>query len=592
MKFSRFAKYLLELESTTKRLEITEILSRLIKEFSQEETEKGVYLSLGQLGPLFDRVDFAIADKMMLRVFSKSYGEDEATIKKLFDDLGDLGKIANELAGKHKTKDAGLTVLEVYDSLLKIAKLAGQGSQEKKVADFASLLQKLDKLSAKFIVRIPVGNTRLGFSDVTVIEALSWMAKGDKSLKSAIENYFHRYPDIGKVASLFKKGGLKALEQVGLEVGVPVLPQLCQRVGTFEEAIEKLGGKAGSEFKFDGTRVQLHMDKGRMISPSESQLTFFESNKEVPFVKTFTRNLEETTHMFPDIVRSAIDSIDAKSVIVDGEAVGIDPKTGNMLPFQETSQRKRKNQILEKISEIPLKYFVFDILYLNGKELLDKPFSERREILKSVIKTTDKILVDDQKLITNSSELSAEFKKAKDNGLEGVVVKKLTSPYEAGGRGFSWIKIKREETGGLEDTIDAVILGYYFGKGARTKFGIGGFLVGTFDKEKDHFVTLSKVGSGPTEAEWELIKKKVDAIKVKEKPANYEVSKTLLCDVWAKPEIVVVIRADEITVSDAHTAGFALRFPRLMDFRADKDPRDTTSVDEVKHLYELQGKKV
>ena len=239
-----------------------------------------------------------------------------------------------------------------------------------------------------------------------------------------------------------------------------------------------------------------------------------------------------------------------------------------------------------------MKYFVFDILYLNGKELLDKPFSERREILKSVIKTTDKILVDDQKLITNSSELSAEFKKAKDNGLEGVVVKKLTSPYEAGGRGFSWIKIKREETGGLEDTIDAVILGYYFGKGARTKFGIGGFLVGTFDKEKDHFVTLSKVGSGPTEAEWELIKKKVDAIKVKEKPANYEVSKTLLCDVWAKPEIVVVIRADEITVSDAHTAGFALRFPRLMDFRADKDPRDTTSVDEVKHLYELQGKKV
>ncbi len=590
MKFSRFAEYLSQLEKTSKRLEITDILSKLIKELDQNEIDKAIYLSLGQLGPLFAQIDFAIAEKMMLKIISNAYSEKEPKVLRLYEKAGDLGNVAEELRKVHKGTNKELTVTEVYEKLREVAEVSGTGSQETKVFKFAELLNDLDSLSTRYVVRIPIGNTRLGFSDVTIIEALSWFEKGDKSLKTEIESYFHLYPDIGKISKLFKKGGLLALKSVTLEVGVPILPELCQRVASAEEAIEQLEGQGGAEFKYDGTRVQLHMNRKRMpIDKEADQMSFFKDEKDMPFVKTFTRNLEETTNMFPDLIKAAIKQIDAESVIIDGEAVGIDPKTGKLIPFQETSQRKRKYQILEKISEIPLRYFVFDILYLNGKVLTNKPLSERREILKRVVKGGETIVVDEQKLVSNPKELLEAFKSAKDLGLEGLVIKKIDSKYEAGGRGYSWIKFKREEdTGDLSDTIDGVILGYYFGRGDRARFGIGGFLVGLYDEENNKYLTVCKVGSGPTEQEWQEIKRRVDKIALKEKPAYYEVGKTLICDVWAKPEIVVVIRADEITVSEVHSIGFALRFPRLMQFRNDKRPQDSTTPKEIKHLYKLQ----
>lgn len=590
MRFSRFSEYLKELESTTKRLEITAILAKLIEELDQTETDKAIYLSLGQLGPLFAQIDFAIAEKMVVRILALAFEKMEAEINKLYEEEGDLGNVAEVLCKKSGNKDSKTTISEVFEDLKEIAEVGGAGSQEKKVQKFAELLKTVDSLSSRYLIRIPLGNIRLGFSEITVVEALSWLEKGNKSLKTDIEAYFHIYPDIGKIAKLFKKGGLKALEEVTLEVGVPILPQLCQRVATAEEAMEKLEGTAGSEYKFDGTRVQMHLDRKRFTKATTDQTTLFDSNSSIPFVKTFTRNLEETTNMFPDLVKAALNQVDAQSVILDGEAVGLDPKTGKLIPFQETSQRKRKHGIVGIISEIPLKYFVFDLLYLNGKSTLDLPLSKRRELLKKIIKKGETILVDDQAMVTKAKELRDNFNEAKEEGHEGLVLKRLDKPYEAGGRGFSWVKFKREETGDLSDTVDAVILGYYFGRGHRSQFGIGGFLVGIYDKEKDGFLTISKVGSGPTEEEWQKIKRRVDKIKVKEKPNNVFVTKTLMCDVWSKPEVVVVIRSDEITVSEAHTAGFALRFPRLIQFREDKRAEDSTSLIEIKHLYSLQKK--
>ncbi len=598
MKFQRFAQYLSLLEKTSKRLDITDILSKLIKELDEKETDIAIYLSLGQLGPLFAQIDFAIAEKMMIRILCLAYETKEEEIKRIYEKEGDLGNVAELLSAgllsrEHKTIHKGVSITKVFETLKEIANISGTGSQDKKVSEFSRLLKDLDPLSARFVVRIPIGNTRLGFSEITIIEALSWVAKGDKSLKTDIESYFHIYPDIGLIAKLFKMGGLRGLKNVQLEVGVPVLPQLCQRVATAEEAIEKLGGASGAEYKYDGTRVQLHLDRNKTSQMSSSdQLTFFSNEKGLPFAKTFTRNLEETTHMFPDLIKAAFKQVDAQNAIIDGEAVGMDPRSGKLIPFQETSQRKRKHNVAEKISEIPLRYFVFDLLYLNGKSLINLPMSERRKILQEVVKPGVTIVVDDQKIVSDSKELLDLFKKAKSKGLEGLVIKKLADPYEAGGRGYSWVKFKREETGDLSDTIDGVILGYYSGRGHRAQFGIGGFLVGLYDRKKDGFVTVCKVGSGPTEEEWMEIKRRVDKIKSKEIPSNYEVGKTLLCDVWAKPEIMVVIRADEISVSDVHTAGFALRFPRLMQFRSDKRPEDSTTVEEIKHLYKLQGKKL
>lgn len=590
MTFARFCDYLQKLENTSKRLEITAIYASLLQELSVSETDKAVYLSLGQMGPSFNTLDFAIAEKMLLRAIVKAFEVNGKKVQEVYDKEGDLGNTAQYFSEILKTKDKGITINEIYEKLEELAKDSGNGSQERKIDKFSKLLQSVSPLGARYLTRIPLQNTRLGFSEITIVEALSWLNNKDKSLKKEIEKYLHIHPDIGRISMLFKKGGLLALKEIKLEVGIPVLPQLCQRVADANEAIEKLGGKAGSEIKYDGTRVQLHIDRNKKTNINESlQESFFEHEKNMPFVKTYTRNLEESTNMFPDLIKNAIDNLNCENAILDGEAVGVDIKTGEMVPFQETSQRKRKHGIAEKIKEIPLKYFVFDLLYLNGKSLLEKPLFERREILKTVIKKNENITLSLQTIVNSENEILAEFTKSKKMKLEGIVLKKLDSLYEAGGRGFEWVKFKRADEENLSDTVDAVIMGYYFGKGDRAKFGIGGFLVGVYDSENDKYLTATKVGSGATEEEWQKIKKEVDKIKSKEKPRNYEVSKNLTCDVYCNPKIVVVIRADEITISDEHSAGYALRFPRLMAIRTDKKPTDTTTVEELKHIYSLQS---
>lgn len=593
MTFARFCEHLQKLEKTSKRLEITAIYALMLEELSVTETDKAVYLSLGQMGPSFNTLDFSFAEKMLLRAIVKAFAIDEKGAKDVYDKEGDLGNTAEYFSEIVKTKDKGITINEVYKKLEELAKDSGNGSQERKVEKFSNLLHEVSPLGARYLTRIPLQNTRLGFSEITIVEALSWLNNKDKSLKKEIEKYLHIHPDIGRISMLFKKGGLSALKEIKLEVGVPVLPQLCQRVADANEAIEKLGGKAGSEIKYDGTRVQLHIDRNKKSNINKSlQESFFEHEKNMPFIKTYTRNLEESTNMFPDLIKYSMDFLECENAIIDGEAVGINIKTGEMIPFQETSQRKRKHGIAEKIKEIPLKYFAFDLLYLNGKSLLLTPLSERRELLKKIVKKNENIVVSEQVIVNSEIEILREFKKAKNMKLEGIVLKKLESVYEAGGRGFEWVKFKREDEGNLSDSIDGVIMGYYFGKGDRARFGIGGFLVGVYDKTNDKYLTTTKVGSGATEEEWQKIKKEVDKIKSKEKPINYEVSKNLTCDVYCNPKIVVVIRADEITISDEHAAGYALRFPRLMAIRGDKKPTDTTTVEELKHLYSLQSKKI
>ncbi|MEK7595624.1 MAG: ATP-dependent DNA ligase [Patescibacteria group bacterium] len=594
MEFKRFCQYLSSLEKTSKRLEIAEILSRLIKELDENEVDRAIYLTLGMLGPLFANQEFAIAEKMLIKILARAFNEREEVITASFEKEGDLGNVAQILSTKTKNKKVAThSVFDLYQKLLEIAKIGGSGSQEKKILEFSALIKTLDPLSARFIVRIPIGTVRLGFSEVTIIEALSWLEKGDKSLKSQIEAYYNVHPDIGLISKLFKKGGLKALRDIELEVGVPVLPQLCQRVGSSEEAIEKLAGEAQAEYKFDGTRVQLHVDKNKVAKVQEDYTLFDDGSKQKKvFVKTYTRNLEDSTHMFPDLINASLTQLDCTSVILDGEAVGFDPKTKRLIPFQETSQRKRKHNISEKVAEIPVRYYVFDLLYLNGKSYLDKPLKKRREALAKILKKSNEILIDEDKIIRTTQELINYFQEAKEKGLEGIVIKKLDSTYEAGGRGFTWIKFKREEEASLEDSIDGVILGYYFGKGARSELGIGGFLVGVYDKESGNYLTACKVGSGPTEKEWKSIKNLVDSTRLKERPEEYVVNKTLLCDVWSKPKHVVVIRADELSISDVHSTGYSLRFPRLVSTREDKRAEDTTGPLELKRLFELQKNRI
>ena len=585
MQFSEFVKYLNKLEQTSKRLEITDILSDLIKNLDTEETDKAINLSLGYLNARYDTKKFNLADKMMVRGLEKAYPH-AGELTQAYKDSGDLGNVALDV---HKsTKKTGLTIANVHELLTKIADTEGTGSQDAKINQIAELLQQMDKLSAKFIVRIILGTTRLGFTELTIADALSNFLAGDKSLKKEIESKYFAHPDIGLIAKIIKKDGIGGLEKVKLETGVPILGQRAQRISGIEETVEKLG-ECWAEYKFDGTRVQLHLDKNKKFEVESNQQELFAQAKEDNYlVKTYTRNLEDSTHQHPDIVEAAMKQIKAASVILDGEAIGIDKETGEFLPFQQIMQRKRKHAVKEIASEIPLKYFVFDIMYKDGESLIHLPLKERHEIIKKVLGDGEVIQPAEHILTDNVEELSDYFNNAKEHNLEGLIVKKPGDPYKAGARSYSWVKLKLADEKLLDDSMDLVVLGYYKGKGDRSKFGIGGFLVGILDQETETFKTITKVGTGLKDDDWRHLKELADKHKVNEVPKNVELPKDYMPDVITDPKIVVEIGADEISVSKTHSAGYALRFPRLLFFRTDKDASQVTNLKEIKKLHSLQ----
>lgn len=569
MKFSRLADYFAKLEKTSSRLAITEILAELFSQADAEELPLICYLSAGRLGPRFATAEFNLAEKLMIRVLAQAYGQDESKIRQLYKQKGDFGDTAALFDKRQQGKS--LSVTEVYQRLEKIAQAGGEGSVERKISQLADLLNDLDSQSVKFVVRIPLGRLRLGFSDMTILDALSWLVVGDKSKRAQIEVAYNVRADVGQIAKIVKQKGLKGLSKLTISLGVPVMPALCQRLGTAEEMIEKMG-EVAVEPKYDGTRLQIH------FSPQKTVI--------------FTRNLENVTAMFPDLVKALKKEVKAKSVILDGEGIGTDLKTGRFLPFQETIKRKRKYGIGIKSQEIPLKYFCFDVLFKDGQPWLKKPFGQRRQLLEKIISEKNKTIMLSPQIVTDQpAKLRQFYDKQIAKGLEGVVVKKWQASYEPGRRGFTWVKLKSEKGkkgAGLADTLDCVVMGYYRGRGKRAEFGMGAFLVGV--RADDKFLTVSKIGTGLTDEQWREMYQQCQAanVKTQKKPSQYLVNKNLAPDVWCQPQIVVEIEADNITKSPIHTAQYALRFPRLIRLRDDKDASQLTSLTELKKLYQLQ----
>jgi DNA ligase 1 len=593
MTFSELAGYFKKLEETPSRNTMTEILADLFGHAESREIEELCYLLQGRVVPLYEAVEFGVADKFMIRAIAQAYKVEEKTVVSHFKKVGDLGKAA-ELCYRvleHDNKQQ-LTVGAVYQRLYDLAHMVGEGSQEKKITLLAELLQSVDRLSARYIARIPLDKLRLGFSDMTILDALSWMIGGDKSLREELERAYNVYPDIGYIAKTLKEHGIKGLSHVKAKVGAPILASLCQRIPNADEMIEKMcrrpdqdvGGRASSteasggmvavEPNYDGVRVQIHYE--------------ITNNKELK-IQSYSRNLENTTAMFPELEHIE-KQLAAHEVILDSEAVGIDPKTGHIVPFQETMTRKRKYEIDEARKSLPLRFYVFDILIKDGIDLLSTPLSKRRAILEKTIKPGDLLCISPQ-IVTNSPKTLRDYHDEQlKKGLEGVVVKKWESPYEPGRRGYGWVKFKEEEgkTGKLTDTIDAVIMGYSRGEGKRSGFGIGMFLVGV--KKADGFVTVTKIGTGVSDELWKQLHTQLSDIQVKEQPHEYkEVNKLFTPDVWVAPKIVVEIAGDDLTRSPSHGAGFAVRFPRLVRIRTDKSPNDVTTVSEVQTMYNAQG---
>lgn len=575
MKFSEFAKYLDELEVTASRNELVRILAGLFQKVSEREIAPVIYLIQGRLTPFFDPTEIGMGEKLVLTAIANAYGLDKTEVATKYSHLGDLGLVVEEL-GKN-TLDAKLSIDEVAVKLLAIAGTSGDGAVERKLTMLGDLLKELDPASAKHLVRIPVGKMRLGIGDPTVLDALSFAKQGDKSLRTVLEPAYNRTSDLGLIATTFWKDGVPGVEKLKITVGRPVRPELAERLPNPEAVIKKLG-HVGVQPKYDGFRVQIHKDGDK--------------------VAIYSRNLENMSLMFPELVTATKRDIKAKTVILDGEAIAYNPDTEEYLPFQETTKRRRKYGIDELAAKLPLRAFIFDILYKEGKDVTGQTYEQRLKLVEETISGSE-ILLPAPLVKTDSVEvLTKELLDNISKGLEGVVVKRLDAPYTAGGRNFNWVKLKRHTSGELTDTVDLVLLGFYYGKGKRTAFGAGGLLAGVYDKDKDEFVTITKIGTGLTDEEWREIRTKGDKLVSSEKPGR--VNSLLKPDVWIKPEIVVEVMADEITRSPVHTAGqfegnpgYALRFPRIVSFRGgDKSAEDATTVQEIITMFRSQGQRI
>lgn len=585
MTFSCLAKYFQRLEATASRNSMTEILSELFRRAKPQEIGEICYLLQGRTVPLYEAIEFGVADKFMIRAIALAYACDENKVRQSFKKYGDLGA-----AGEALHKGGGdLSVSQVYKALDTLARVGGAGSQEEKISLLADLLRGTDAISARYIARIPLDKLRLGFSDMTILDALSWMEVGNKSLRPRLEAAYNVRPDIGYLASTVKSDGIKGLVHVHAKVGAPILASLCARLPNADEMIKKMcrpptksrgrasstetsGGEVAVEPKYDGVRVQIHYDHG--------------------VVKSFSRNLENTTGMFPELQEIGKE-LHAREVILDSEAVGYDAKHDKLISFQETVTRKRKHGIVAAAKNMPLLFFVFDILYKDGSELLSLPFHQRRKILEQTLRHTKHLMRSPQIVTSDANEIRRYHDEQIHKGLEGVVVKKWDSIYEPGRAGYHWVKFKEEEgkTGKLTDTIDAVIMGYYRGEGKRSSFGIGAFLVGVVRGES--IVTVTKIGTGVSDELWKEIRKRLNDIKVPTQPKEYkEVSKLLIPDVWVAPKIVVELAGDDLTRSPTHGAGIAVRFPRLVRVRDDKSPREATTVAELTTMYNNQRSSV
>src|SRR6266702_1685212 len=476
MEFANLARTFEELERTSSRLTMIELVTQLFSSIERpEEIQQVCYLMQGRVAPFYEALEMGMADKSVTKSIALASHSTPEQIAALYATLGDLGLVAEQVQREIKRDPTVLSVGEVFERLKAIAQTSGKGAVEHKSARLADLLTQVYSVSAKYVVRILLGNLRMGIGNATVLEALAKAWWNDAKKRKLLEGAYHKTSDLGFIArTLWEHPGEDdaelAIAALDVQVGKPVHSQLAERLKSAEAIIARMGTVV-AQYKYDGLRAQIHKDGEH--------------------VTIFSRNLENQSHMFPELIEGTLRQVRAESAILDAEALAYNATSEEFLPFQETTRRRRKHGIEAMAEQLPLKAFVFDILYKDGVSLLDTPLLERLKILEETMHPTDEtLMLTASHLVEDAHELILLFDEAISLGLEGLVVKKPESRYEAGARNFNWVKLKRHSAGALGDTIDCVLLGYLFGRGKRAALGAGSLLVGLYDPEQDLFVTV------------------------------------------------------------------------------------------------------
>ena len=580
MKFSVLSDSLEKMELTTKRLELTAILVELLKKTPIETISKVIYLMQGKIRPNFEGVELGIAEKLVIRAISKSSGITIKKIEDAYNDDGDLGKSGSNIL-KQKTQTTfsaeTITLERVYDTLLKISKLEGKGSQDMKMKYISSLLNDATPIESKFVLKILLGTLRLGIAENTVMDALAIAFTDKKENRELVENAYNVSSDLGKVSEVLATDGINGILKFNTSLFSPIRPMLADRVKSEQEAIKKIESKLAAEYKLDGERAQIHKKNEKII--------------------IFSRSLENITKYYPDVVEKISKSINATEGIFEAEIVAVNENSGNFLPFQELMHRRRKYKLEKAVSDYPITVNFFDLLFYNGIDFLEKPYDERRKTLENIIKENNFAKLVPMSIVKNDGDISEMLENSINSGCEGLMLKVLNAPYRAGARGNNWLKLKREYQNELGDSLDLVVVGAFFGRGRRTgKYGT--LLLSSYEPESDTFPTICKVGTGFTDENldqlYQILSNKVILKK------NPRVESSMEADIWFEPELVLEIVASEITLSPIHKTcldmirkdtGFALRFPKFTGkIRNEKAAEDSSVSEEVLALYKSQKK--
>jgi len=582
VRFADLAAAYDRLGATRSRLEMRRILAELLKPLRDGELERVLYLSQGLLRPEYEGVELGVADSLARRAVALASGTEEASVARQAKEVGDLGLTVEKLLGGRPKLEVGepLTVREVYDTMRSVAAASGEGSQETKVRSLVDLLARASPLEAKFLVRFVLGTLRVGVREMTILDALAEsFADGSKEARTRIEAAFNLSSDLGLVAVALASGGVDGLGKIGLEVGRPVRPMLAEREPTLEAVLERMGGRAALEYKYDGLRVQAHVATDGKV-------------------RLFSRRLEEIGAQFPELLPELARAVRRPPAIIEGECVPVDADTDEILPFQEVSRRRGRKYDLDRVQkEVPVCLFLFDVLLDGGSPVYGEDFPKRRERLAHLLRPTDRVRLATQKVVSTVEEAQGFLDEAVAAGGEGVMAKSLRegSSYRAGARGYWWIKYKRDYTVGLTDSIDGVVVGAFHGRGRRAgKFGA--FLLAVYDEGRDRFESFTKVGSGFDDAALAEMPQRLAKWASDERPREVETG--LEPDRWFRPGLVLEVRGAELTLSPIHRAslgsvrsgaGLALRFPRFTGrYRDDKGPTEATTSKELLEMYRGQ----
>ena len=535
MLYSDLAETFDRLESTGSRLEMTSILAEFFRRADKTELRRIVYLSQGKLHPDFVPGVLGMADRLVLKAIAMTSGTPEDKVEEMAVKTGDPGQVAETLITKKKQMtlfSEDLTVDRVVKGLTAIENADGKDSQDKKQKTLASLLHDSGPLEARYLCRTVTGRMRVGAADMTILDALA-EAFATKEDRPAIERAFNVTCDIGLVAETIAEGGMEAIGRIHVSVDSPVKVMLAERLPSIDEVVERMGGRCAMEYKYDGIRVQAHIGEGS--------------------VRLYSRRLEDLTSNFPDIAESLRRQCRHREAIIEGECVAIDPETGFMLPFQNVTHRRKKHGMDEAVRDVPVRIFMFDMLYADGRDMTHEPYLERRSALQDGFEIDGQVQMTTMRIVESPEEGEEFFSSAIASRCEGIMAKSVAadSVYRAGSRGFLWIKYKKDYQKGLTDSFDLAVVGAFYGMGKRAG-RYGALLMAAYDNETGRFETVCKLGTGFDDAFLDAMPALLDGTLSEDRPQSVDAE--MVPDVWFEPAVVLEVVAAEITLSPIHTA--------------------------------------